>query len=85
MRHASKVMFAPPVMILVGGVVFGTIAPLLGGLLGAVAVSLITAGSTFTAGVAVCGAVDGASRWLLSRHRQRLLPMARVVSDGSEP
>jgi hypothetical protein len=75
-------MFAPPVMILLGGIVFGTIAPLLGGLLGAVAVSLLTTGATFTAGVAVCRGVDGASRWLLGRHRQRALPAARVISDG---
>jgi hypothetical protein len=76
-------MFVPPVMILVGGLVFGSLAPILGGLVGAAVVSAVTAATSSAAGVAVCRVVDGATRRLLSRRRQRTLPEARIHSAGA--
>lgn len=83
MRHASKLMFSAPVMILVGGLVFGTVAPVLGGLVGAIAVSAVTAAVSCAAGAVVCRLVDGSARHLLDRHHRRALPSARVLRERS--
>jgi hypothetical protein len=72
-------MFVPPTIILVGGVVFGSLAPVLGGFFGALLVSAATAAAALGAGTAVCRGVDRAARHWLARQRRLALPEARVL------
>lgn len=76
-------MLGAPAMILVGGLVFGALAPLLGGLAGAIAVSALTAAAASAASAGVSAAVDRSVRLVLERAQRRDIPAARVLRDGS--
>ena len=79
-RRAAKLIFAPPIAILVGGLLFGLLLPVsLGGALGAAIMCALVCASTVGAGAAACRLVDHSSRVMFLRERAGGLPAARLL------
>ena len=80
-RRAAKVIFAPPVAILSGGLLFGLLLPVsLGGALGAFVMCAIACGTGVGAGAGACSVVDRSARALFLRERAGQLPAARLLT-----
>jgi hypothetical protein len=79
-RRAAKLIFAPPLAILAGGLLFGLLLPIsVGGAVGAAilcALAFVTAIATATA---ACRLVDRSARALFLRERGGGLPPARLL------
>jgi hypothetical protein len=79
-RRAAKLIFAPPLAILSGGLLFGLLLPVsLGGAIGAAVMCGLACGTAFSAGTAACKLVDRSSRALFLRERACGLPPARLL------
>src|SRR5262245_44003956 len=62
-RRAAKLIFAPPIAILSGGLLFGLLLPVsLGGAIGAAVMCGIACGTAVGAGAAACRIVDRSAR-----------------------
>ena len=80
-RRAAKVIFAPPVAILCGGILFGLLLPVsLGGAIGAFVMCSIACGTAVGAGAGACRVVDRSARALFLRERAGRLPAARLLT-----
>jgi hypothetical protein len=79
-RRAAKLIFAPPIAILAGGILFGLLLPVsLGGAIGAALMCSLACGTAVGAGAAACRLVDRTSRALFLRERSGGLPAARLL------
>jgi hypothetical protein len=79
-RRAAKVIFAPSIAILAGGILFGLLLPVsLGGAIGAFVMCSMACGTAVGAGTAACRVVDRSARALFLRERAGPLPAARLL------
>jgi hypothetical protein len=79
-RRAAKLIFAPPIAILSGGLLFGLLLPVsLGGAVGAVIMCAIACGTAVGAGAGACRVVDKSARAMFLRERAGGLPPARLL------
>jgi len=79
-RRAAKVIFAPPVAILVGGLLFGLLLPVsLGGAIGAAIMCAIACCTAVGVGAGACRLVDRSARAMFLRERAGGLPPARLL------
>ena len=80
-RRAAKVIFAPPIGILTGGILFGLLLPVsLGGAIGAAIMCSLACGTAVGAGAGACRIVDRTARAMFLRERGGALPPARLLS-----
>ena len=83
-RRAAKLIFAPPIAILAGGLLFGLLLPVsIGGAIGAAVMGLVASGVAFGAGAGACTLVDRSSRALFLREKCGTLPVARLLAARS--
>jgi len=81
-RRAAKVIFAPPIAILSGGLLFGLLLPVsLGGAIGAVIMCAIACGTAVGAGAGACQLVERSARAMFLREHAGRLPAARLLSS----
>lgn len=79
-RRQAKVLFAPPVGILAGGVLFGLLLPIsLGGVIGATIMCAIASVTAVGAGAGACKLVDRSARALFLREKGGGVPTARLL------
>jgi hypothetical protein len=78
-RRAAKLIFVPPLTILVGGLIFGLLMPLLGGAAGAAFLCAFAFSLAFSLGAGACRLVDHSSRMMFLRERAGTLPAARLL------
>jgi hypothetical protein len=79
-RRAVKVIFAPPIAILAGGMLFGLLLPVsLGGAIGAAIMCSIVCATAVGAGAGTCRLVDRTARAMFLRERAGALPAARLL------
>ena len=82
-RSAVKLMFAPPVGLFCGGVLFALLLPVtLGGAVGAAVMCAIACGTAVGTGAGVCALVDRSARAMFLRERSPGLPAARLLPPG---
>src|SRR5689334_693186 len=74
-RRNAKLIFAPPLALLTGGLLFGVLLPL-GGAIGAAILCLLACFSAALTGMGTCALVDRSSRALFLRERCGALPPA---------
>ncbi|MBX3159636.1 MAG: hypothetical protein KF773_26940 [Deltaproteobacteria bacterium] len=79
-RRAAKLIFVPPIAILVGGLLFGLLLPIsLGGAIGAAIMCAIACGTAVGTCAGACRLVDHSARALFLRERAGGLPPARLL------
>jgi hypothetical protein len=79
-RRAAKVIFAPPIAILAGGLLFGLLLPVsIGGAIGAAIMCALACMTAVAAGTSACRLVDRSARALFLRERGGGLPPARLL------
>lgn len=79
-RRAAKLIFAPPIAVLAGGLLFGLLLPVsLGGAIGATIMCAIACGTAVGAGAGACRVVDRSARAMFLRERAGGLPPARLL------
>jgi hypothetical protein len=79
-RRAAKVIFAPPLAIFTGGLLFGLLLPVsLGGVVGAVVMCALACAIAVATAAGVCRLVDHSARALFLRERTTGLPPARLL------
>jgi len=79
-RRAAKLIFAPPVAILTGGLLFGLLLPVsVGGAIGAAILCALACGTGVAAGTGACHLVDRSARAMFLRERGGGLPPARLL------
>ena len=79
-RRAAKVIFAPPIAILAGGLLFGLLLPVsIGGAIGAAILCALACGIGLAAGTGACRLVDRTARAVFLRERVSGLPAARIL------
>jgi hypothetical protein len=82
-RSAAKLIFAPPLAIFAGGLLFALLLPVsLGGALGAAVMCALACMIAVATGAGVCRLVDRSARALFLRERTGALPAARLLSSG---
>jgi hypothetical protein len=82
-RRAAKLLFVPPIAVLVGGLLLGLLMPIsLGGAIGAIVIAALACGTGVGAGAGACRLVDRSARALFLRERAGGLPSARLLTDG---
>lgn len=82
-RRAAKLIFAPPIAVLAGGLLFGLLLPIsIGGAVGAIVMAAFACGTGVGAGASACRLVDRSARALFLRERAGSLPTARLLTDG---
>lgn len=75
-----KVIFAPPVAILAGGMLFGLLLPVsLGGAIGAAIMCALVCATTVGVGAGTCRLVDHSARTMFLRERAGAIPPARLL------
>jgi len=79
-RRAAKLIFAPPIAILAGGLLFGLLLPVSLTALGAALMCALVCGIAVGAGAGTCRLVDHGSRAMFLRERAGALPPARLLS-----
>src|SRR5947208_5448800 len=81
-RRAAKLIFAPPIAILSGGLLFGLLLPVsLGGAIGAAVMCALACGTAVGAGAGACRVVDRSARAMFLRQRAGGLPPARLLQS----
>src|SRR5580765_9014058 len=81
-RRAAKLIFAPPIAILSGGLLFGLLLPVsLGGAIGAAVMCALACGTAVGAGAGACRLVEHSSRAMFLRERAGGLPPARLLTN----
>lgn len=79
-RRNAKLLFAPPIAVLVGGLLFGLLLPVsLGGALGAAIMCALACGFAVGAGTGACRLVDHSARAMFLRERAGGLPPMRLL------
>ena len=79
-RRAAKMIFAPPIAIFTGGLLFGLLLPVsLGGLVGAGVMATFALATALGAGAGACRVVDRSARAMFLRERAGSLPPARLL------
>ncbi|MDB4952910.1 MAG: hypothetical protein JWO36_479 [Myxococcales bacterium] len=79
-RRAAKLIFAPPIAILTGGLLFGLLLPVsLGGAIGGAIMCAVACGTAVGAGAGACRVVDRSARAMFLRERAGGLPPARLL------
>jgi hypothetical protein len=79
-RRAAKLIFAPPLAILAGGLLFGLLLPVsIGGAIGAAAMCALACIIAVAAGAGVCRLVDHSARTMFLREHTGGLPPARLL------
>jgi hypothetical protein len=79
-RRAAKLIFAPPIAILVGGLLLGLLLPIsIGGAFATAIMCSIVCGVAVGAGAGACRLVDQSSRALFLREKSGALPTARLL------
>lgn len=79
-RRAAKVIFAPPIAILAGGLLFGLLLPVsLGGAIGAAIMCALACMTAVAAGTGACRLVDRSARAMFLREHGGGLPPARLL------
>lgn len=79
-RRAAKLIFAPSLGILAGGILFGLLLPVtIGGAIGATVMAAVAAGTAVGAGAGACRLVDKNARAMFLRERAGTLPAARLL------
>jgi len=79
-RRAAKLIFAPPITILSGGLLFGLLLPVsLGGAIGAAVLCALACMVAVAAGAGACRLVDHSARAMFLRERAGGLPPARLL------
>ncbi len=81
-RRAVKLMFAPPVALLTGGLLLGLLMPVSLGTIGAVMTCALVSGLAVGAGAGTCTLVERTSRAMFLRERAGGLPAARLLTSG---
>ena len=79
-RRAAKVIFAPPIALLAGGLLFGLLLPLSVGAIAATIMCTVVCAIAVGAGAGACRLVDHGSRIMFLRERAGALPPARLLS-----
>jgi len=79
-RRAAKLIFAPPIAVLAGGILFGLLLPVsLGGAIGAAIMCALACAVAVAAGAGACRLVDRSARAMFLRERAGGLPPARLL------
>lgn len=79
-RRAAKLIFAPPIAILSGGLLFGLLLPVsLGGAVGAAIMCALACGTAVGTGAGACHLVDRSARAMFLREHAGRLPPARLL------
>ena len=79
-RRAAKLIFAPPIAIFTGGLLFGLLLPVsLGGMIGVAFMATFALATAVGAGAGACRVVDRSARALFLRERAGGLPHARLL------
>jgi hypothetical protein len=79
-RSRTKVMLAPPLAVLAGGMLFGLLMPIsIGGAIGAALLCTVSSAVALGVGSAACHLVDRSARALFLRERAGALPAARLL------
>ena len=79
-RRAAKVLVAPPIVVLVGGLLFLALTPItIGGAIGATVIAALTCGTAVRAGAGACKVVERNARAMFMRERSGGLPAARLL------
>jgi hypothetical protein len=79
-RGAAKVIFAPPLAIFAGGLLFALLLPVsLGGALGAAVMCALACSIAVATGAGVCRLVDRSARAMFLREHTTGLPPARLL------
>ena len=82
-RRAAKLIFAPPLSVLAGGLVFGLLLPVsIGGAIGAAVMCALACATAYGVGAGACRLVDRTARGLFLRQRAALLPAARLLPSA---
>ena len=85
-RRSAKLIFAPPMAILAGGLLFGILLPIsFGGAIGALIMGMLACSVAVGAGAGTCALVDRSARALFLRERCGELPVARLLGPGRPP
>ncbi|HEY1550151.1 MAG TPA: hypothetical protein VGG28_20125 [Kofleriaceae bacterium] len=77
-----KLIFAPPVAILTGGLLLGLLMPISLGAVGAAMTCAFVCGLGVGAGAGTCTLVERTSRAMFLRERSGGVPAARLLTDG---
>jgi hypothetical protein len=79
-RSAAKVIFAPPLAIFAGGLLFALLLPVsLGGAIGAAVMCALACSIAVATGAGVCRLVDHSARAMFLREHTAGLPPARLL------
>lgn len=78
-RRAAKMIFAPPLAILTGGLLFGVLLPISVGAIGAAVLCAIAFATAIGTATGACRLVDRSARALFLRERSSGLPPARLL------
>ncbi len=79
-RRNAKMIFAPAIAIMTGGLLFGLLLPVsIGGVIGATLMAAFACGTGVGAAAGACRAVDKTSRAMFLRERAGVLPPARLL------
>jgi hypothetical protein len=82
-RRAAKLIFAPAIAVLAGGLLFGLLLPVsLGGALGAAIMCALACATAVGAGAGTCQLVDRSARAMFLRECTGGLPPARLISSS---
>jgi hypothetical protein len=82
-RRAAKVMFAPPIAILSGGLLFGLLLPVsIGGAIGAALMCALACVTAVATGAGACHLVERSARAMFLRERVGGLPVARLLPSS---
>ncbi|HEY4241803.1 MAG TPA: hypothetical protein VGM88_18400 [Kofleriaceae bacterium] len=81
-RRSAKLIFAPPIAVLAGGVLFGVLLHLPLGAIGAAFMCAVSCVAAFGAGAGACRVVESSARAMFLRERSGSLPAARLLPAG---
>jgi hypothetical protein len=80
-RRAAKMIFAPPIAIFSGGILFGLLMPV--SWIGVAVMAIVALAAVVGAGVGACRVVDRSARAMFLRERSGGLPPARLLPSRS--
>jgi uncharacterized membrane protein len=79
-RRSAKMIFAPPIALLSGGLLFGLLLPItIGGAIGAAVMCALACGTAVGTGAVACRVVERSARAMFLRERAGALPVARLL------
>ncbi|HEY4176900.1 MAG TPA: hypothetical protein VGM90_08715 [Kofleriaceae bacterium] len=85
-RRSAKILLAPSVALVAGGLVFGLLLPItFGGAVGSLIMAGLACGTAVSAGAGACRLVERTSRALFLREKAGSLPPARLLPSPRRP